>query len=189
MQLFAERGFRQTTVGDIEAAVGLQPRRGALYRHFTSKEALLQTALYERLQAVDEASEALTQLPLVDLRAEAMAMGAWLLGELDRERVIMRIFEHDGDRLVQIRDLFRERVVDAGYRAAAALARRWLGAAADTIDTEALSVVLLGALINYRRSTWTFASPPLQIEDQRFLSCWADLCVSATAAVRSHDKD
>ena len=35
MRLFAERGFRATGVGDIEAAAGLQPRRGALYKHLS----------------------------------------------------------------------------------------------------------------------------------------------------------
>src|SRR5947209_7757695 len=37
MRLFAERGFRATTVGDIEAAAGLVPRSGGLYKHFAPK--------------------------------------------------------------------------------------------------------------------------------------------------------
>src|SRR5690348_7783062 len=44
VRLFAANGFRETTVGEIEAAAGLEPRRGALYRHFESKEALLDAA-------------------------------------------------------------------------------------------------------------------------------------------------
>jgi len=178
MRLFAEKGFRETTVGEIEAAVGLEPRRGALYRHFPSKEALLEEALAQHLATLagEEADAAADDSPVGDVRAEAMAVGQWLLAELDRERVIVRILEQDGERLAELRDSFREHLVDAGYVAATALARRWLGEEAAGGDVEAVSAVLLGALVNYRRSTWTFGAPPLDLDEQRFLSAWASLC-------------
>jgi len=34
IELFAERGFDGTSVGEIERAAGLAPRSGALYQHF-----------------------------------------------------------------------------------------------------------------------------------------------------------
>ena len=43
VELFAERGYTETTVGDIEEAAGLVPRAGAMYKHFASKDEL---ALY-----------------------------------------------------------------------------------------------------------------------------------------------
>ena len=185
VRLFAERGFRETTVGDIEAAVGLQPRRGALYRHFPSKEALLEAALEQHLDALAEAGAALDNLPLTDMRAEAIALGRWLLSELDSERPIVRIFEQDGDRLPELREVFRHRVVDAGYLATAELARRWLADAASTIDVQAVAVVLLGSLVNFRRSTWTFAHPPLGMDSEAFLATWADLCEATATALRT----
>ncbi|MGD0144078.1 MAG: helix-turn-helix domain-containing protein, partial [Rhizomicrobium sp.] len=39
--LIAERGYHETTVGDIEAAAGLTRRAGGFYRHFSSKEDVL----------------------------------------------------------------------------------------------------------------------------------------------------
>lgn len=41
ISLFAKKGYRETSVGDIEAAAGLTPRAGGFYRHFKSKEAVL----------------------------------------------------------------------------------------------------------------------------------------------------
>ena len=35
-RLFAEQGYKGTSVGEIEAAAGLSPRAGALYKHFPS---------------------------------------------------------------------------------------------------------------------------------------------------------
>ena len=189
VRLFAEKGFRETTVGEIEAAAGLEPRRGALYRHYPSKEALLEAALEQHLQNLTDAGASLDQLPGVDLRQQAITFGRWLLAELDREEAIMRILEQDGDRLPGVRDGFRERLVDPGYATIAELVRRWLGTASKTLarasktmDIDALSAVLLGGLINYRRSTWTFHVPPAGLDQERYLSGWADLCFAATGA-------
>ena len=184
MRLFAEKGFRETTVGEIEAAVGLEPRRGALYRHFPSKEALLETALEQHLQTMGGAAVSADDAPVGDVRAEALVAGRWLLTELDRERAIVRILEQEGDRLAELRDSFRERLVDAGYLTATSLARRWFGRSGARADLEAATVVLMGALVNYRRSTWTFGAAPLEIEEERFLAAWADMCSLVTGAQR-----
>ncbi|MHB8463726.1 MAG: TetR/AcrR family transcriptional regulator [Acidimicrobiales bacterium] len=185
VRLFAENGFRETTVGDIEVAVGLQPRRGALYRHFPSKEALLQAALEQHLESIADVEPALDNLPSADRRVEALTMGRWLLAELDREQPIVRILEQDGDRLAALRDSFRQSLVDAGYLMTASMVHRWLGDTGGAVDVEVVSVVLLGALVNYRRSTWTFGTSPLGVDDERFLSTWADLCVAAADGWRA----
>ena len=185
VRLFSEKGFRETTVGDIEVAVGLQPRRGALYRHFPSKEALLEAALAQHLASLPDSATALEPPASADPRAEALAMGRWLLAELDRERPIVRILEQDGDRLAALRDSFRRSLVDAGYVVTASLVRGWLGDTARDVDVEAVSAVVLGALVNYRRSSWTFGASPFDLDDERFLSSWADLCVSAAERWRT----
>jgi DNA-binding transcriptional regulator YbjK len=41
MRLFGEQGYAATTIAQIEAAAGLSPGSGSLYRHFPSKQALL----------------------------------------------------------------------------------------------------------------------------------------------------
>lgn len=178
VRLFSEKGFRETTVGDIEKAVGLQPRRGAMYRHFPTKEALLQAALERHLESVAGSGPPLETPPLPDRRSEALSVGRWLLTELDREQPIVRILEQDGERLTALRDSFRRRLVDAGYLVTANMVRRWLGDNLGAVDIEAVSAVLLGALVNFRRSTWTFGASPLGIDDERFLFTWVDLCVA-----------
>ena len=49
MRLFSTKGFEATSVSQIEAAAGLSPGSGALYRHFESKEALLGTGIDRQL--------------------------------------------------------------------------------------------------------------------------------------------
>ena len=43
LELFASKGFKETTVRDIASAVGL--RQGALYNHFKNKDAILMTLI------------------------------------------------------------------------------------------------------------------------------------------------
>jgi hypothetical protein len=111
-------------------------------------------------------------------------MGLWLLAELDREQAIVRILEQDGERLPGLRDRFRRALVDPGYLITQNLVRRWLGNAADDLDIEALSAVLLGSLVNYRRSTWTFGGTPAGVHDERFVTTWAELCSVTASALR-----
>lgn len=182
MRLFAEKGFRGTTVGEIEAAVGLQPRRGALYKHFTSKQALLEAAVQRHFDAIGQASGILDEIPLTDLRTEALFLGRWLLDELQSERDLTRMIEHDGDRMPELRDQMRDRISDAGYRAAMLLIDRWAtDGQVDGLDHEAMAISLLGPLINFRRSTWTFGVPPLGLDDERMIEGWAELCVRLMA--------
>ena len=188
VRLFAENGFRETTVGEIEAAAGLEPRRGALYRHFPSKEALLEAALEQHLQSLAEVTTGLDSAQAANQREEIMSLGRWLLAELDRERPIVRILEQDGDRLPELRDRFRDALVEPGYQVTADLARRWLGRAADRLDIEALSTAVLGSLVNYRRSRWTFGATPAGVEEERFLNAWADLVEVTMTRRRSRQR-
>lgn len=183
VRLFAEKGFRETSVGEIEAAAGLQPRRGALYRHYPSKEALLKAALEQHLQNLGAFGSAMDQLEDGDVRDQALGLGRWLLNEVAREHAIMRILEQDGDRLPRLRKRFLKTLVDPGYVLISAAVHRWIGPAAEDEDIDALAAVLLGGLVNYHRSTWTFQVPPAGLDEERFLTSWANLCCLATEAL------
>jgi AcrR family transcriptional regulator len=182
MRLFAEKGFSATSVGDIESAVGLQPRRGALYKHFPSKEALLQEAVRHRLDEVAVGAAQLQALDLAITSAEpellrpiAVALGQWLLAELDRLRDLTQVIEHEGRRLRKLRNQVRREVVDTGNAAAAQLLR---AAVPGHRDPEATAVIFIGALTGVRRAEWTYGAPPLGVDDDRAVAAWADLLLS-----------
>ncbi len=177
-RLFAERGYAATSVGDIEAAAGLQPRRGALYKHYANKLDILEAIVRRHVESVDQAAVTLDGLPLTDLRSEALMMGRWLLDELDRQRALTHILEQDGHRVPELRDAARKHISDAGYQSACALLERWLDGRRPDIDAASAAVCLVGAVINFRRSSWTFGAPPVGLPDDRFLDGWADVCVT-----------
>lgn len=191
MRLFAERGFRATAVGDIEAAAGLQPRRGGLYKHFPSKQALLEAAVRSHLEraAADAAQVGDVRIPEAETgapdrgqrRLVVTAIGRWFLDEMDRLEDLTRVVEHDGPRLLGLVVELRTGMVDLSYRTAAGIVAT---TSPEVEDPEATAVILLGALVALRRTAWTFGAPSLGIEDDRALAAWTDV-VLATLAPRT----
>jgi AcrR family transcriptional regulator len=184
VELFAAQGFHATSVGDIEAAVGLQPRRGALYKHFASKRALLDAAVRAYLdsaatgaaQVVALGEEGALSTDPALLRPLVIALGRWFLDEMDRLENLTRIVEHDGQRLGRLTTELRTRMVDLSYQSTTVLIR---AVAPDVADPEALCVILLGSLVALRRTAWTFGAPPVGIDDDRALEALADLTLAA----------
>src|SRR2546423_11084061 len=85
--LFAERGFRSTTVSDIESAAGLTPGAGGAFHHFASKRELLAAAIERRFQQVEALNQIRSVIPaLGDRRAELRLFARYLLDQLDDER-------------------------------------------------------------------------------------------------------
>jgi AcrR family transcriptional regulator len=182
IRLFAERGFRATTVGDIEAAAGLQPRRGALYHYFPSKQALLEAAIQTHLVSIEHVRERLETVSGADLRGELLVIGRWFLRELDAQRYLTAILEKEGDRLPEIRELIMERIIETGHRAVEDALRRWVGTNSG-IDLPAAAVVLVAPMVNLRRAAWTYGRPPLGLDDERLLSTWVDMCAHMAGAL------
>jgi AcrR family transcriptional regulator len=175
LALVAERGFDGVSVGDIEERAGLAPRSGALYKYFPSKLAVLEAGLERHLAAVAGAEVDLVAMPSDDRLPDIAAVSRWLLAELDAERVITHVVEREGDRLPELRDRMREGISDRGYRIAASFVERWAGTTGAAVDHDALGVLMVGALVNVRRSTWTFGAAPLGLDDDRLVDAFVAL--------------
>jgi AcrR family transcriptional regulator len=183
MGLFAERGFGATSVADIEEAVGLQPRRGGLYKHFANKHELLETAVREHLADAESLARTVGELDLTEiemtadgLRPIVEGLARMFLEEMDRLEALTRVLEHDGQRLGGLTSELKARMVDLSYRALGAL----IAAAAPWIeDPDATAVVFLAPLVALRRTSWTFGAAPLDLDDDRFLRAFVGAVVTA----------
>src|SRR5689334_13659341 len=96
MDLFAEQGFRNTTVGDIEARAGLAPRSGALYQYFSSKEEVLRAGILRQVEELGRVLPVMDLLPLADLRSEVIMLGRWSLQDLARREPLDRLLRQEG---------------------------------------------------------------------------------------------
>ena len=184
MRLFAERGFRATSVGDIEEAAGLKPRRGGLYKHFPSKHDLLVEAVRSHIDAASVVARRLDDLgvgstPSLDrdrLADLMVVVGRQFLDEMDRMEDLTRILEHDGARVAELTAEVKSDVVDLSYRVAADIIST---VAPETPDPQAHAVILLGSLVALRRTAWTFGSAPAGIDDDRALQAWVQIALDS----------
>ena len=173
VELFARQGYTRTTVGQIEAAAGLTPRAGGFYKHFPSKDAVLEVALEQQTEAVDAVVAGLSQSPLGDTPAELRLLARVALHELDSERDLLRIVMKDGEQFPDLRREFFERFPRRGYGLAQDWLRRRLGKhSREVADPESLAAVLMGGLVHFFLMETVFGQPPPGTDRERFLDAW-----------------
>jgi AcrR family transcriptional regulator len=179
MPLFAERGYQGTTVGDIEQAAGLAPRSGALYQHFEGKEEVLRACVERQVEELDRMQTAVEMLPLGDLRAELTLIGRWNLADLKRRQPLYRFLWKEGERFPDLRDAVGHALTERPLRRVA----QWLRtqsaeAGLPEPDGEALALVIVQSMASYRGLETLYGRPPLDVDEERFLAAWVDMCVA-----------
>jgi AcrR family transcriptional regulator len=190
LRLFAERGFRGTTVGEIERAAGLTPRAGALYNHFGSKEAVLEAAFDRHVRDLEAMHSAIELMPLGDLRAELTLLARWGLTMLEQQRELRRIVIAEGERFPALREGYRERIVERSYAEAVAFVRRKIDEGElPEADAEALSALVIGAMLGYTLELDVFGREPLGVDRERFVTTFVDACMAIAERGRKEDGD
>lgn len=112
--MFAEQGYRATSIAQISGAAGLSPSAGGLYRHFKTKESLLEAVVdvaLERFNATIERRKATTALmgePLDELRAN----GSYLLADIRKNIEVHMIVERELHDFEKLRDRVRVELLD-----------------------------------------------------------------------------
>jgi AcrR family transcriptional regulator len=176
MRLFAAQGFRATTVEQIAEAAGLAPRAGGLYKHFRSKEEVLEAGIDRHVSEMKVIEPALQTLPLGDPRAELTLIGRWTLNELGSEMPLMKVVQKDGDRFPELTAKVRDRIIERGHRQGVAVVGRLFGEMLDERQIAALASVALGSLVGYRIEETMFGPRPVSEED--YVAAWVDLLMT-----------
>lgn len=176
VELFGRQGYSGTSVGEIEAAAGLAPRSGALYKHFESKRALLEEAVARRARVAEAAGETIDATLSGDVRTELPLVGRVSLRIVADDQALMRIVMREGDTFPELRDEFFGRIVSRGQTSTVAwlrLAAKRAGAP-EPPDVEAFAGLMLGSIINHCVLTTLFGQPAGGVSDERFLTTWTD---------------
>jgi AcrR family transcriptional regulator len=172
MRLFAERGYERTSIADIQAAVGLAPGSGALYKHFPSKEAVLAAGMDEFMAGGEQARELIRTVPgPADQALEVLGQAAMRIMHDDRD--VLRIVHRELDAFPELRDQVRDRRMQSTYAAIA----DWLRDRADrgelrVEDPEATAAVLLGSITSFKVFQALLGEPPAGLDDDRFVRAW-----------------
>ncbi|HEY9477439.1 MAG TPA: TetR/AcrR family transcriptional regulator [Microbacteriaceae bacterium] len=177
MRLFGEQGYSATTVAQIESAAGLKSGSGGLYRHFASKQHLLEAGLREQLASKQELMRFVAdpgQLGQLPLRDRLMAVARAGLARLQAERDLNRIMLRDLRFFPELAELVRTEEIAGIQRALSA----WLSVQIDPapeLDWDALSAVLMNGVSHYWVLEDSLGSHPSGIDESRYLETLVDL--------------
>ncbi|ACY96405.1 MULTISPECIES: TetR/AcrR family transcriptional regulator [Thermomonospora] len=189
LRLFADRGYAATSVAEIEAAAGLSPGAGGLYRHFRSKEEVLAAAIREhitrtreQIATVMEIAAEHSDLPLETRLKMACKTG---LAKMREEQDLIRVLFRDLDQFPNLIAEMREGLVKPLYDSIAT----WLSAQPEYADADAdwpaIATVLGGAVVNYWLSTESLHESPTRVDESRFVEAWARLALGLVTNERS----
>jgi AcrR family transcriptional regulator len=174
MDLFGRQGYHATTIAQIEAAAGLSAGAGGLYRHFSTKRALLEEGLRRQFEAGRPLVAHLEQTGAgLPRRERFLAVARAGLHRLEQERDVNRLLLRDlasfPDLLEQVRSQELARVHEA--------LTGWVARESPKHpDPGALAAVLMAAISHY----WVFSDifagrHPHGVDSERFLRTLADL--------------
>jgi AcrR family transcriptional regulator len=135
MDVFAEDGIRGARISEVERRVGLAEGTGSLYRHFPSKEALVQAAIeHEVTRMRAEVAQARAEAPVVsEPAARNRQRYTQVLHDMGRFDRLHRLMVNEGDRVPELREAIW-----------AALQRPAEHATANDAVTDAIALAALG---------------------------------------------
>ncbi|TDD65659.1 TetR/AcrR family transcriptional regulator [Actinomadura darangshiensis] len=179
LRLFADRGYAATSVAEIEAAAGLSPGAGGLYRHFRSKEEVLASAIREHIDRtrrqisdVLDHSTSYKGRPL-EIRLQMTCQAG--LAKMREEQDLIRVLFRDLDQFPNLVAEMREGIVNPLYDGIAT----WLSTQPEfegsDEDWPAVASILGGAVVNYWLANESMYEPPTRIDERRFVESWARL--------------
>jgi AcrR family transcriptional regulator len=172
MRLFAERGYERTSIADIQAAAGLAPGSGALYKHFPSKEAVLAAGMDEFVAGAERARELIRTVPGPAEKALEV-LGHAAMRMLQDDRDVLRILYRELDAFPALRDQVRERRMQGTYATLADWLRdRAARGELHVEDPEATAAVLLGGITSFKVFQALLGEAPARLDDDRFVRAW-----------------
>lgn len=93
LKLFRADGYRNTSIARIEAEAGLVPRAGAFYRHFESKQALVEEVARSFISETPEEFGLDRLADFGDTRSELIAIARHYEEAMIRQKPFVRLIE------------------------------------------------------------------------------------------------
>ncbi len=172
MRLFGEQGYQATSVAQIEAAAGLAPGSGALYHHFTSKQALLEAGIdrqLDRRRAMRDIRALFAGLG--DLRSELTMLGRYILSVLDEESQLLQIASRTPSaHSARLSDAYAA-LFDGLYAELGDWVKNWIPTISEH-DAMVLSAIAVNSLVGKRATSAWFRVPEAAISDELYIGEW-----------------
>ena len=171
MRLFAERGFKGTSVSEIESAAGLRPGSGGLYHHFDSKDAVLAAGVARHLGRLDALREIRKVFSgLDDLRVTLTLTARYYLAEIDSQTELLRLLASEARRRPDLLTDAVEHLVASTFASFA----EWLAeeSGRPLEEVQPVAQLALGSLLSSRLTRDVLGCSLTAIDDEQLISTW-----------------
>jgi AcrR family transcriptional regulator len=186
LRLFAGKGYAATAVAEIEAAAGLSPGAGGLYRHFRSKEEVMAAAIRAHAartkDQIEETMRSATSAQFTPLPDRLRYLCRLGLAKMTEEANLIRVVFRDLDQFPHLVDEFREDLVQPLYEVMTTWGHQQPEFAGADIDWPAIAAVLGGAVVNHWLTTTQLGAPPGPVTEPRFVAAWTRLALGLLPA-------
>lgn len=173
IRLFAARGYRGTTIAEIEEAAGLSPGSGGLYKHFASKQEVLAEAIQRSSDDADTMSSVLRLMPLSDLKSELTLLARGVLQAIGEQGNLIKILSKESDQFPELLAQFRDQLVQRGVHETADWLKRNPHSA--PLDVLGVAAVGFGALVHFKMLELNFGQTPAELDEDRFVESWVSV--------------
>jgi AcrR family transcriptional regulator len=183
MELFAEKGYERTTVGEIQEAAGLTFGSGALYKHFASKQAVLEEGIERFVESARSERRLLGSLDGPSIADALMTIAQLAMASFDRDSDALRIAWRDLEGFPALQEKVRTERIRATFDDFSA----WLGHQADAgrvvpHDSQGVAAVALGSLAFFQLLKFLMHDTPAGVDERRFVEACTRLFVDALSA-------
>jgi len=174
MRLFGERGYKETTVAEIEAAVGLSPGSGSLYKHFSSKEQLLAAGVDAVLADRGKLLRTLEPGDIPDRESTAewqafmQSVAVAGLQRMERDRNINRLLFRGLQDFPDLVARYRDGEIVANHHVISAMLRSFGTQQGVEVDWPAIAAVVVGATAHYWLLADLFGTHPSGVSEERY---------------------
>ena len=171
--LFASKGYAATSVADIQLACGLAAGSGAMYKHFSSKQELLNEAARRYLETIPQVRERLDiESPnnaAGGLRQAALAIWNGINGNAQ----VLRVMFREPEAFPEVADELWSRILaDVYQRFASELRAGVEGGKLQVADPDATAAALVASLAYYPVVRLLIGHTPGGIEEDRYREAW-----------------
>lgn len=175
LELFAARGYAATSVADIERAVGLTPGAGGLYRHYRSKEEVLDAAVVAYLDQIQALRERLRDVAADrrprDARAELRRVLDGFVEVLGAQTNVARL----GTEGQELPGPARSLLADAWDEAYGILAEAFVRQGMTATRAMPSAVLAVGSLHHYIDHVRSWGRLPNEVDAASLLDRWLEV--------------
>lgn len=182
LKLFAAKGYSATSVADIQQASGLAPGSGALYKHFSTKQELLETAVRHRIDSIVAARDEYDSRRPKSVEQAVRTAGRLIWNNLTESEELLRVMLREAGDIGALGDLDEQTwqvITDNAYqRFADELTASNAAGRTRIPDPEAAAAVAIASLSYYATLQALTGRTPGNLDQDRYFEAWVDQTTS-----------